>query len=245
MVQDEPVFSSEQVPFGNGRADVSSVLVMGDGTWVIYFHTVSNGVPPMLIGRATAASPLGSWSVDADPVLVPGPDGAWDEQSLFWPSVVRDGDGYRMYYGARDSQANFAIGMATSQDGLSWIKYNDPGTNDTLYADSEPVFVPSTKWESNKVDRPRVQSTPDGWVMIYQAGPAIEDRGLALSNDGIHWNAYPENPLFTRETFPIPNAKTWDTALLYHEGVYYYFMELGSLSGTDLYLTTHRGSLRE
>lgn len=245
MDQEEPVFSSEQVPFGNGRADVSSVLVTDDNTWVMYFHTVSNGNPPMEVGRATAASPLGPWSVDAEPVLTIGTEGSWDEQSLFWPNVVRDGKGYRMYYGARDKQADFAIGMATSEDGISWTKYDIPDTNDVLYAESDPVLLPSAEWEANKVDRPRVQETPDGWVMIYQGGLAVENRGLAISNDGIEWTTYPENPLFTKETFPIPNAKTWDTSLLYHEGVYYYFMELGSLSGTDLYLTTHEGALRK
>ena len=240
MVQDEPVFSSEQVEYGNGRADVSSVLVTEDGTWVMYFHTVSSGNPPMVIGRATAASPLGTWSVDAEPLLVPGPEDSWDEQSLFWPNVVKDEEGYRMYYGARDNQANFAIGMATSQDGIAWTKYDDPETNDARYATSDPVLQPSTEWESKKVDRPRVQFTPDGWVMIYQGGPSVEQRGLASSDDGIHWRPYPENPLFTRDTFPIPNAQTWDTSLLYHEGVYYYYMELGSLRGTDLYLATHQ-----
>ena len=245
MAQDEPVFSSEQVLFGNGRADVSSVLVTEDNTWVMYFHTVSNGNPPMEVGRATAASPLGPWSVDPNPVLVPGPEGSWDEQSVFWPNVVRDGDGYRMYYGARDKLANFAIGMATSEDGISWKKYNDPETNDSPYAESDPVLMPSLEWETDKVDRPRVQLTPDGWVMIYQGGDAVEKRGLAISNDGITWTKYPENPLFTQDVFPIPHARTWDTSLLYHEGIYYYFMELGSLSGTDLYLATHQGTLRK
>lgn len=245
IVQEEPVFSSEQVPFGNGRADVSSAQVLDDGTWVMYFHTVSSGIPPMVIGRATASSPLGPWVVDADPILVPGPKGAWDEQSLFWPNVVRDEDGYRMYYGARDNQANYAIGMALSQDGVSWTKYNDLATDDPRFVDSDPVLQPGAEWEDNKVDRPRVQNTPDGWVMIYQGGPIVENRGLAISNDGLDWTAYNDNPLFTRESFPIPNAKTWDTALLYHEGVYYYYMEIGTLQGTNIFLATHRGALRQ
>jgi len=83
-----------------------------------------------------------------------------------------------------------------------------------------------------------VTRSPDGWVMLYQGG-------LALSDDSIHWQTYPFNPVFTKESFPIPNAKIRDTTLLHHEGVDYYFMELGSLNGTDLYLTTHQGALRE
>ena len=71
MVQDAPVFTTDQVPFGEGKADVSSALVLDDGTWVMYFHTVGDGE----IGLATSASPLGPWAVNPDPILLPGPRG--------------------------------------------------------------------------------------------------------------------------------------------------------------------------
>lgn len=238
MFQEAPVFTTNQIPYGKGQADVSVVRVMDDGIWVMYFHTISEGQ----IGRATAASPLGPWLVDADPILVPGPEGAWDHAWLGWPNLVQDGNEFRMYYGAK-AGGDFSIGMATSTDGIHWSKYNDPSTKDILYAESDPVFTPGAKWESNKVDRPRVVKTPNGWVMLYQAGTAIEQRGLAISRDGIRWEKYPANPIFSKEVFPIPNAKTWDTNLIYHEGTFYYFMEIGTLSGTDLYLATQQGSL--
>ena len=237
MVQDEPVFTTDQIPFGDGNADVSSVVVLEDGTWVLYFHTVGGGE----IGLATSDSPLGPWAVNPEPILMPGPQGAWDRRGLGWPSVGHDGNAYFMYYGAQDRV--FSIGLATSADGLHWEKYNDPATTEEKYEESDPVLVNETNWESVKVDRPRVAFSPDGYVMIYQGGVRVENRGLAVSQDGIHWEKYPENPLFTSHDFPIPTAKTWDTNLLYHDGTYYYFMELGSLSGTDLYLTTHEGSL--
>jgi predicted GH43/DUF377 family glycosyl hydrolase len=239
MVQDTPVFTTDQIPYGEGKADVSSVIAMEDGIWVMYFHTVGGGE----IGRATAASPLGPWAVDTEPVLKPTP-GTWDELGLGWPSVVWDGSEYRMYYGAQ-SLDGFSIGLATSTDGIHWTKYNDPSTTDERYAESDPVFVGDLDWEYNKADRPRVTKSPDGWVMIYQAGINIEERGIAISNDGIHWEKYSDNPIFNKAAFPIPNAKTWDTDLLYHDGRYYYFMELGSLNGTDLYLTTHEGMLHK
>jgi len=240
MVQDEPVFLTDQVPFGEGKADVSSVLVMDDGTWVMYFHTIEEGE----IGRATAGSPLGPWAVNPEPVLTPGSEGAWDELGLAWPSVVRDGEEFRMYYGVRLPDGH-AIGLATSTDGINWTKYNDPGTTDQPYAASDPVLIPEGEWEYHSVDRPRVVTSPDGWVMIYQAGIRVEERGLAASNDGITWEKYSENPIFTKAAFPIPNARSWDTNLLYHDGAYYYFMEIGSMSGTDLYLAKHEGTLRK
>jgi predicted GH43/DUF377 family glycosyl hydrolase len=234
MVQGAPVFTTDQIPFGNGQADVSSVLVMEDGTWVMYFHTIRGGQ----IGRATAASSLGPWSVDTNPVLNPVPSGAWDEQGVIWPSVVRDENGYRMHYGGQNPLGT-AIGLATSPDGIIWTKHNDPETADELFVESDPVLIADTDWELNRVDRPRVTRSPNGWVMIFQGGH-IETRGLALSDDSLHWKKYPFNPVFTRESFPPPNVKTWATNLLYQDGVYYYFMELGSLEETNLYLTTHQ-----
>lgn len=225
--QDAPVFTTNQIPFGGGKADVSSIVVMDDGVWAMYFHTVGGGE----IGRATAASPLGPWAVDVDPVLKPTPE-AWDAIGLAWPSIVKEGSEYRMYYGAQ-TKTGYAIGLATSVDGIHWMKY------------PEPVLVADADWESIKVDRPRVTHSPDGWVMIYQAGTKVEERGLAISDDGIHWEKYSGNPIFNKDVFPIPNAKTWDTTLLYYEGTYYYFMEIGSLSGTDIYLTIHEGLLRK
>jgi len=240
MVQDAPVFTTDQVPFGEGKADVSSALVLDDGTWVLYFHTVGDGE----IGLATSASPLGPWTVNPDPILLPGPQGTWDQRGLGWPSVGYDGSAYFMYYGAQN-RGGFSIGLATSADGLHWEKYNDPDTIEEKFAESDPVLLNDADWESIKVDRPRVVASPDGFVMIYQGGTAVEDRGLAISEDGIHWENYTDNPVFNSAVFPIPNARTWDTNLLYHDGTYYYFMEIGTLGGTDLYLTTHEGTLRK
>jgi len=240
MVQDTPVYTTDQIPFGDDKADISSVLVMDDGTWVMYFHTVVDGE----IGRATASSPLGPWTADEEPILKPGPDGSWDQRGLGWPSVVRNGSEYFMYYGAQ-SRTSYAIGLATSSDGILWTKYNEPETTDEKFAESDPVLVSEAKWESIKLDRPRVTLSPDGFVLIYQGGTALENRGLAVSEDGIHWYKHPSNPIISQNMFPISSAKTWDTSLLYHDGTYYYIMEIGSLSGTNLYLASYEGTLKK
>ena len=72
----------------------------------------------------------------------------------------------------------------------------------------------------------------------------MNTRGLAISDDGLHWHKYADNPVITQSMFPVANGKTWDATLLYHDDVYYYVMEIGTLSGTDLYLATHQGALR-
>lgn len=81
--------------------------------------------------------------------------------------------------------------------------------------------------------------------MIYQGGSQVENRGLALSDDGITWTKYEANPFITKDSFPIKNVRDWDTLLLYLDETYFYYMEPGSLNGTNLYLTTREGSLRK
>jgi predicted GH43/DUF377 family glycosyl hydrolase len=137
------------------------------GTCVLYFHTIRDGQ----IGRATAVSPIGPWSVDPDPVLNPGPKGAWDEQGIFWPCVVQEDDSYRMYYTGKNLMDN-AIGFATSPDGINWTKHDDPQTTDEPYAESDPVLTGEAEWTLGKVDRPRVVRSPrrlgddlPGWLV--------------------------------------------------------------------------------
>lgn len=241
LVQDEPVFTSNELPFANPAMLVTSAFVMEDGTWVFIFSTFTNSRTQSVIGRATASSPLGPWTVDPEPILLPGGEGAWDENNVRWPNVVETKDGYVMFYSGQDSNNIFRIGRATSPDGVTWTKYDDPATTEDLYAESDPVLSSSGKWDVRNVDRPIVQLTPDGYVMIY-AGSIIARRGLATSQDGILWEPYENNPIITNEDFPVPN-NTWDTAMLYVDGTYFYYVEIGTLTATNIYLTTHTGLL--
>ena len=78
-VQDEPVFTSDEVPFAEPAMLVTSAYVMEDGTWVFLFSTFNTSSTPSVIGRATSPSPLGPWTADTDPILLPGGAGTWDD----------------------------------------------------------------------------------------------------------------------------------------------------------------------
>lgn len=238
LEQETAVFTTDRIPYASD-ADVSSVVVREDGTWLMYFHTIIKGE----IGVATAPGPKGPWQVEPEPLLRRGANDAWDGRGLAWPSVVYQDGIYHMYYGAK-SKTNRAIGLAISTDGLNWTKYDDPSTVETPFQESDPVLVASQAWDLKSVDRPSVQYTPDGWVMLF-AGGGRNEQGLALSADGVHWEVFSGNPILTPATFPVNNGKTWDNALLFHNGTYHYFMEIGLLNGTDLYLATHDGSLQQ
>ena len=228
-----PAFSSDEVPFAEPGADVSTAFVDDDGTWTLIFQTV-NFIDASSLGRATAPGPDGPWAIDPEPVLEPGAEGEWDAGGLAWPSVVRTDDGWAMYYAGADRPRtpSQAIGLATSTDGVTWTKHDTP------------VLLPAAAWEGAGMDRPRVQRTDVGWVMLY-TGRTLNDRGLAWSDDGVAWTTDPANPVITETDFPI-DGNTWDTALLWHDGELRYYMEIGTATGggtTDIYLATPSGEL--
>lgn len=212
LTADEPIMTSDDVPFTPSGHDVSTGFVTADGTWVLVFTTVS-GVEPWVIGLATAPGPDGPWTIAPEPVLTGGPE-TGEEGGLSWPSVVATDDGYAMYFtSVTRPPRGGSIAMATSTDGLTWTRRD------------EPVLVPEADWELTALDRPRVARTPDGYVMVY-AGRTLTDRGVAWSDDGITWTRDGDAPALTADDLPVPN-QSWDAALVYRDGVLTYYLEVG------------------
>lgn len=254
----EPVLSAKALTGSHltgSNLFVTSALVEDDSTWVLYFYTLSGGTfnGPGDIGRATAPAPTGPWTIDPDPMLSPGPSGAWDEVQVNAPDVLKTEDGYVMYYDARGKDPASMIGMATSADGIHWEKYNDPSTNDPAFAESDPVLkVSADGWDSTRVVDPNVVQTPDGWEMIYLAttGTGKFTRGdfsfgAASSPDGIQWTKSDRNPILSNK-----DHSQWSQAflatLLYVDGTYFLYFDFATPSarGTNVYLATYSGSLK-
>jgi predicted GH43/DUF377 family glycosyl hydrolase len=246
---DQPVFTQAGVDFAGLTLLASSLLKVGE-QYVLYFYTWESqySAASSRIGRATASALDGPWTADPEPVLEPGPEGAWDAYTVLAPSVVETDDGYTLFYtgGASSSSSTWQIGMATSPDGVHWTKYNDPSTTDGPLAESDPVFSPAASpdaWDHAFVHQPRVQITPDGWVMLYRSGAGqLGKLGLALSQDGVHWSRFDGNPVL-EPTVVTGGKAIWYTDLLYEDGVYYLYFELGNGSETNVYVATYQGAL--
>ena len=241
-VLEEPLFTVADVPLRGTGALVLDGFVEEDGTWVLYYHTYTGNSSLGFIGRATAPDPEGPWVFDEEPVLSPGSEGEWDDQHVMRVNVLPVDDGYVMYY-AGVSGNRSEIGMARSEDGVTWEKYDNPETTGAPYAESDPILSPTEEWEDRWLGRPEVLQTPDGWVMLYEGGARGSQQGFAVSTDGVNFYRYDQNPVLTLQN--MVNGYTFFQGAFYHQDdTYYYLIEAGrGRSGTDIYLYTLDGSL--
>ncbi len=250
-VTEEPVFTTDEVDYAGTAMLASSAEVRDDGTWALYFYTWERPAfrgAGGAIGLATADDPLGPWTPLPEAILSPGSRGEWDETQLAAPSVVRTDTGYVMYYTGYDSRNRQSIGMATSEDGITWTKYDDPTTTEAPFAESDPVLIPAEEWEAEAVHQPRVVKTDDGWVMIYRSpgpGRGMMRLGLATSEDGINWTKSADNPIFAPDDLPNGNTM-WFTALTHVDDTFYLYVEGSDTAGvpdTSIYVATYTGDL--
>ena len=159
-------------------------------------ETFSQGpVLSLLALILTAMMPLAhATAIQGTQVLNVGP-APWDSAQLFRPWVIYDGTSFTMWYGGEDSQGADRIGMATSNDGISWTKYS-----------GNPVLDPGTpgSWDGDSISDASVIKENGQYKMWYSGqtygATSVDDVfkiGYATSPDGIHWTRYSENPVLT------------------------------------------------
>lgn len=213
-----------------------------DGRWRMWFTAsrvdldcVGEWYECLVQGTAYAESADGrawddQWLAPGDPraltqlVMEPTP-GGWDEHGVETVAVLRAHDGrLRMYYtghrivGTAERPSWDAIGVAYSDDGITWTK------------EAEPVFVPELPWERVCCDagcdcvwggvlEPSVTYAEDQrlYHMWYSAfgerdGLVTYRIGHATSEDGLTW---------MREAEPVfaPAAGAWDSHVTSHSEV--------------------------
>ncbi len=132
-----------------------------------------------------------NWTRPLDrPVLYPGEYGSWDSLAVHPGAVIKDGNIYKMYYsGWSYVYGRWDIGLATSTDGINFVKYPFPVMSGT-----------NSGWEYRIAPSSIVKK--DNIYYLYYSGGLMtsNDRkiGLATSTDGINWIRYPGNPILTK-----------------------------------------------
>ncbi len=122
--------------------------------------------------------PFGAWSRlhGGEPILTPQGDG-FEAKGVFNPTVVRDGDRYVMFYRAQDAKGTSRLGIATSGDGIHFLREPDP------------VLGPEAEYELHGgVEDPRLQKIDRTFYLTYTAYNGRDAQlALATSPDLRRW----------------------------------------------------------
>lgn len=174
-----PVLSLGQ-PGAFDAGQVMGAEVLFDGETYRMWYTGdpgrkhASGIVFYEIGLATSKDGI-HWHREngGKPVLLRGEAGSADEVQAATPSILREPDGYRMWYAAWAPQPNHTICAARSKDGIVWEKERN----------GKPVegLNPSIAFGHSVI------RIGERYLMLYQALKA--ERGLyaAVSNDGTTW----------------------------------------------------------
>ena len=188
---------------------VTSPRVIFDGTsyrmWYVGGHAGATD-----IGYANSTDGV-IWHKYSTFVLSPGPNGTWDSARVWLGSVIWNGSLFFMWYQGSSPVAypNGAIGLATSVDGVSWVKYA-----------GNPVLTPSSV-DQKYIATPFVVRLISTYSMWYAARSAFDPNSVirilyATSADGIRWSKWPSPALS-----PSLNMSVWDSGAVFSPSVIY------------------------
>ena len=244
---DEPLFVTDEADYTGISAFLSHAEVLDDGTWAVWFYSVErqNNFATGVVGRATAPTATGPWTIDPAPAVEKGAEGEWDSQGVSNPSIVKGGDEWWMYYdgnkGDLESDGDRSIGLATSTDGITWEKHAD-----------NPIMVTQQgEWDERRVYDPGVVITDEGFVMAYwtrrpgKPGATAPEylAGLAFSEDGLSWERDPDNPFY--DTSRFGNTQAFLSTFIHTGDAYVLLHDVSTGGGTNVWQQVHEGSLRD
>jgi len=174
----------------------NSIVVEGS-TLRLYYHAGGSQLTNRRIGVATSNDGM-TWTKSPNPILDLGASGAFDDNQVAEPRVLRIGGTYRMYYTGRHGADNqTSLGYATSSDGTAFSKQGQ--------------VLDASRWGNFWggafiIDRGRWHLwrgvTPDNGVTSYLA--------YASSDDGLAWIDGPSNPVLRTN----PDATAADRGLV-------------------------------
>ena len=150
-------------------------------------------------------------------------DRPWESRSLDTPSIVKDGDLYRMWYradeGGRDKQGEDTawVCYAESRDCVSWEKPS-LGICDFQGSTDNNIVFPADGIDGSRVKNPSViidpNASPDErYKMVARTQHQKPTVMVAyVSPDGLAWRPVETNPILTEGPFDSHNVVVWDDA---------------------------------
>jgi hypothetical protein len=166
----------------------------------IYLYYSASGTGPDSIGLAISETGKEYIKVD-HPVLVGRS-----------PEIVWTDGTWRLFYVNRPLTTGYRIFSAASTDGVTFQPVS-----------SQPILEPGPAgtWDTFEVTTPRIFRRGSWFYMVYAASRSAERQdlpeafGLARSQDLVHWEKYPHNPVFS-----IAKDAYWDSGAIWFGTVF-------------------------
>ena len=167
--------------------DVEKPVVLFDGLNYKMWYSASDGNKNS-IGYATSQDGITWTKYSGNPILSVGTSGSWDDNDIFGPSVIYEDRIFKMWY-LGNNGSSYAIGYATSLDGVTWAKYS----NNPVLSAGAPG-----SWDDIFIANPCVIFDGTNYKMWYEGfGGSARVIGYATSSDGISWTKHPQNPVLS------------------------------------------------
>lgn len=114
--------------------------------------------------------------------------GDWDGSQVRQVTVLSDGIEYKMWFDGVNLLGEHQIGLATSDDGISWTKHL-----------ANPVLTGTIgTWDESGEHAPFVIEEGGIYKMWYEGSDGdVRRLGYATSTNGIDWNKHIANPILT------------------------------------------------
>ncbi len=119
------------------------------------------------------------------PIFEKGSGSSWDSGTIGAATYLVHQGKYYMYYHGSSTYHPFHIGMATSDDGITW----------TRYAGNPVLRSGIDSFDRNSAFDPNVIIVNGTWMMYYCGMNTRTDICLATSPDGYNWTKNAENPI--------------------------------------------------
>jgi Beta-fructosidases (levanase/invertase) len=207
--------------FYNAKGVVDARVIYDDNTYKMWYTGfASDGKTYIMYASSLDGY---NWSYrDTIPSLSPGAS-SWEAYEVDPGAVIKDQNGYKMYYSGESNNGVWAIGLATSPDGRNWTKVDGP------------ILTGTSGWEYS-ISVSDVIKIGSAYYLYYNAVTSsyyyAASIGLAVSTDGIHFTKYAGNPVLTKSQGWEGNGVDCGT-VIYDEGVYkmVYQNIFGSVTG--------------
>jgi predicted GH43/DUF377 family glycosyl hydrolase len=183
-VVDKPVLNvGNNTSWDRHSVQIGAVIKI-ENIYRMYYTGMNSPNSYWHVGLATSTDGI-NWTKLPNPVLY----GGEDEPQIHVDCVVKYNNVYLTYYTIRNpySIPFYSIGMAISEDGITWTKYG-----------GNPILENSDLWENGGVFFPSVILDGNQFKMVYMNASA-DAFGMATSSDGINWTKLSSNPIFTKE----------------------------------------------